>query len=168
MRWQSNLCDLFLPNERSFCGIWGNRFVVFPQNLYSYSCLKDTDQSWLNFKITLLNSSARDDAKRGANTTTSEKNLGWVTVSILSWWKGRWARSVEGSQAEGRDGAVSELINVTTTPKATCCLDKPWGHPNWQSGAQSHLYSLSSGVQLNYKIYLSWPTPVRKGLATPF
>lgn len=83
------------------------------------------------------------------------------------------AASLCPSSADGKEDGPGVLKGVRPRPKMGQCqsslmsqqlreairyLDKPWGDPNWQCGAQSHLYSLSSGVQHHYKIYLSWST----------
>lgn len=137
----------------------------------SYSCTRDTVCSWPSLKITLLNPSARDHAKHGANPTTDDEKPSSSTMSILSWQERRWARNVErGERVRPRPemGHRQSSLMSQQLWEAIRYLDKPRGYPNWQRWAQSHLYSLSSGVRHHYRIYLSWYAPVRKGPAAPF
>lgn len=111
---------------------------------------------------------------KGAGQTRKkhhDKEPSSITTSILSWQERSWARNVEGRERVRPRPEMGPRQSSLTSQRlweAIRYLDKPWGYPNWQRWAQSHLSSLSSGVQHRYKIYVSWYTPVRRGLATPF
>lgn len=110
------------------------------------SCQIQSKHHWQMKRSSVLSRHPSSSDRRGAGPWVWKQErgrprpkLGHRQSSLMSWW-------------------LWEAIRY---------LDKPCGYPNWQHSAQSHLYSLSSGVRHHYKIYLSWYTPVRKRLATP-